>query len=59
MSILEDHLKERKKYIECLSKEELKESRDQLVRNTVLNLIFSLLLLIGSVAVFVALLVRV
>ena len=59
MSILEDHLKERKKYIECLSKEELKESRDQLVRNTVLNLIFSLLLLIGSVAVSVALLVRV
>lgn len=59
MSILEDHLKERKKYIECLSKEELKESRDQLVRNTVLNLIFSLVLLIGSVAVFVALLVRV
>jgi hypothetical protein len=59
MSILEDHLKERKKYIECLSKEELEDSRDQLVRNTVLNLIFSLLLLIGSVAVFVALLVRV
>lgn len=59
MSILEDHLKERKKYIECLSKEELEESRDQLVRNTVINLIFSLLLLIGSVAVFVALLVRV
>ena len=59
MSILEDHLKERKKYIECLSKEELEESRDQLVRNTVLNLIISLLLLIGSVAVFVALLVRV
>lgn len=59
MSILEDHLKERKKYIECLSKEELEESRDQLVRNTVLNLIFSLVLLIGSVAVFVALLVRV
>lgn len=59
MNILEDHLKERKKYIECLSKEELEESRDQLVRNTVLNLIFSLLLLIGSVAVFVALLVRV
>lgn len=59
MSILEDHLKERKKYIECLSKEELKESREQLVRNTVLNLIFSLVLLVGSVAVFVALLVRV
>ena len=59
MSILEDHLKERKKYIECLSKEEHEETRDQLVRNTVLNLIFSLLLLIGSVAVFVALLVRV
>lgn len=59
MSILEDHLKERKKYIECLSKEELEESRDQLVRNTILNLIFSLVLLIGSVAVFVALLVRV
>ena len=59
MSILEDHLKERKKYIECLSKEELEESRDQLVRNTVLNLIFSLVLLIGSVAVFVALLVSV
>lgn len=59
MSILEDHLKERKKYIECLSKEELEESRDQLVRNTVLNLIFSLLLLIGSVAVFVALLVMI
>lgn len=59
MSILEDHLKERKKYIECLSKEELEESRDQLVSNTVLNLIFSLVLLIGSVAVFVALLVRV
>lgn len=59
MSILEDHLKERKKYIECLSKEELEESREQLVRNTVLNLIFSLVLLVGSVAVFVALLVRV
>lgn len=59
MSILEDHLKERKKYIECLSKEELEELREQLVRNTVLNLIFSLVLLIGSVAVFVALLVRV
>lgn len=59
MSILEDHLKERKKYIECLPKEELEESREQLVRSTVLNLIFSLLLLIGSVAVFVALLVRV
>lgn len=59
MSILEDHLKERKKYIEYLSKEELEESREQLVRNTVLNLIFSLVLLIGSVAVFVALLVRV
>lgn len=58
MSILEDHLKERKKYIECLSKEELEESREQLVRNTVLNLIFSLVLLVGSVAVFVALLVR-
>lgn len=59
MSILEDHLKERKKYIECLSKEELEESREQLVRSTVLNLIFSLLLLIGSVAVFIALLVKV
>lgn len=59
MSILEDHLKERKKYIECLPKEELEESREQLVRSTVLNLIFSLLLLIGSVAVFVALLVKV
>lgn len=59
MSILEDHLKERKKYIECLSKEELEESREQLVRNTVLNLIFSLVLLVGSVAVFVALLVGV
>lgn len=59
MSILENHLKERKKYIECLSEEELEESREQLVRSTVLNLIFSLLLLIGSVAVFVALLVRV
>ena len=59
MSILEDHLKEQKKYIECLSKEELEESREQLVRSTVLNLIFSLLLLIGSVVVFVALLVRV
>lgn len=59
MSILEDHLKERKKYIECLSKEELEELREQLVRNTVLNLIFSLVLLVGSVAVFVALLVRV
>lgn len=59
MSILEDHLKERKKYIECLPKEELEESREQLVRSTVLNLIFSLLLLVGSVAVFVALLVRV
>ena len=59
MSILEDHLKERKKYIECLSKEELEELREQLVRNTVLNLIFSLVLLIGSVAVFVALLLRV
>ena len=56
MSILEDHLKEQKKYIECLSNEELEESREQLVRNTVLNLIFSLLLLIGSVAVFVVLL---
>lgn len=59
MSILEDHLKERKKYIECLSKEELEESREQLVRSTVLNLIFSLLLLIGSVVFFVALLVRI
>lgn len=59
MSILEDHLKERKKYIECLSKEEFEELREQLVRNTVLNLIFSLVLLIGSVAVFVALLLRV
>lgn len=59
MSILEDHLKERKKYIECLSKEELEESREQLIRNTVLNLICSLVLLVGSVAVFVALLVRI
>lgn len=59
MSILEDYLKERKKYIECLSKEGLEESREQLVRSTVLNLIFSLLLLIGSVVVFVALLIRV
>lgn len=56
MSILEDHLKEQKKYIEYLSKEELEESREQLVRNTVLNLIFSLVLLVGSAAVFVALL---
>lgn len=59
MSILEDHLKEQKKYIEYLSKEELEESREQLVRNTVLNLIFSLVLLVGSAAVFVALLSRV
>lgn len=59
MSILEDHLKEQKKYIEYLSKEELEESREQLVRNTVLNLIFSLVLLVGSAVAFVALLIRV
>ena len=59
MSILEDHLKEQKKYIEDLSKEELEESREELVRSTVVNLIFSLVLLVGSAAVFVALLTRV
>ena len=59
MSILEDHLKEQRKYIEDLSKEELEESRDELVRSTVVNLIFSLVLLVGSAAVFVVLLTRV
>ena len=59
IGVIEDHLKEQRKYIEELSEKDLEEERDSLVRSTVGSLIFSLVVLVGGVVLFLVVLGRI